>query len=91
VLGLACLLGRERPLVLRTLSLSCPASCGWVLSEIEGRVCFSLCKRLFVGGIIGRWGMRREEALGGRKVFIDYRWGNRCRYRMRGGDPRAGV
>jgi hypothetical protein len=38
VLGLACLLGRERPLVLRTLSLSCPASRDWFFScqRLEG-------------------------------------------------------
>lgn len=48
VLGLACLLGRERPLVLRTLSLSCPASRDWFFfsSEIGGCVCFGPCKRL---------------------------------------------
>lgn len=52
VLGLACLLGRERPLVLQTLSLSCPASRDWFFfsSEIGGCVCFGLCKRLLYVG-----------------------------------------
>jgi hypothetical protein len=43
-------------------------------------------QEVVVGGIVGRWVDGKGRRVGvGRKVFIDYQWGDRCRYQMRGG------
>lgn len=43
-------------------------------------------QEVIVRGIVGRWVDAKGRRVGvGRKVFIDYRWGDRCRYQMRGG------
>lgn len=43
-------------------------------------------QEVIVRGIVGRWEDAKGRRVGvGRKVFIDYRWGDRCRYQMRGG------